>query len=226
MEVNVWLITTSLGVGAVLLYIQSNVTSLFLKSYRVTGMRQLRLITLSFIFFILATSSMLTINILLSLYYSEIPLKVVLIYREFSTFLYNVIFSIGLFFLLLSSTRFSLTTYSIKPLITLPTLGIITSEETLDRILLINKYGRIAVDIVIIIEASFLLTLYLTYSEKEVITGKLWTLGILLIMFSRGVDILPTKPYSETFIIFMDMVAFILIYLMKKEAEIMYRGRT
>jgi len=225
-EVNVWLITTSLGVGAVLLYIQSNVTSLFLKSYRVTGMRQLRLITLSFIFFILATSSMLTINILLSLYYSEIPLKVVLIYREFSTFLYNVIFSIGLFFLLLSSTRFSLTTYSIKPLITLPTLGIITSEETLDRILLINKYGRIAVDIVIIIEASFLLTLYLTYSEKEVITGKLWTLGILLIMFSRGVDILPTKPYSETFIIFMDMVAFILIYLMKKEAEIMYRGRT
>ncbi len=226
MEVNVWLITTSLGVGAVLLYIQSNVTSLFLKSYRVTGMRQLRLITLSFIFFILATSSMLTINILLSLYYSEIPLKVVLIYREFSTFLYNVIFSIGLFFLLLSSTRFSLTTYSITPLITLPTLGIITSEETLDRILLINKYGRIAVDIVIIIEASFLLTLYLTYSEKEVITGKLWTLGILLIMFSRGVDILPTKPYSETFIIFMDMVAFILIYLMKKEAEIMYRGRT
>jgi len=88
----------------------------------------------------------------------------------------------------------------------------------------IIEYGRISSDAIIIVEASFLLALYLTYSEREVIMGKLWNIGIILIMFSRAVDLLPAKPYSDMFMVFMDIVAFTLLYLMKKEAEIHARG--
>ena len=222
-EINVWLITTSLGVGSILLFVQSNVLLLFIKSYRITKMRQLRIISYSFIFFVIATLSMLTLNLYLSIFYSELNLKEVLALREFSTFIYNVLFAIGLFLLLLSSSEKNMYIYG-TTLGIMATFQYIMDERLVVTLELLNKYGRFGVDIIILIEASFLLTLYLTYSEKEVITGKLWNLGILLIMFSRGIDILPTKPYSEMFMIFMDVVAFTLLFLMKKEAEIIYRG--
>lgn len=222
-EINLWIITTSLGVGAILLYIQANVFSLFLKSYKVTKSPQLKNVTYAFILFMVSTLSMMSINIYLSIFASEFSTKELLFYREFSTTIYNIIFALGLFFLIISSTKSATETILYTPLFLI--LETSYSHVTLENniLTLFSAYGRIATDTIIIVEASFLLALYLTYSEKEVIMGKLWTIGIILIMFSRAIDLLPMKPYSEMFMVFMDMVAFTLLYLMKKEAEIFTR---
>ena len=222
-EINIWIITTSLGAGAILLYVQANVFSLFLKSYRVTKAQQLKNITYAFILFISSTLSMMAINTYLSIFSSGLSIEELLLYRELSTTIYNIIFALGLFFLLISSTKSFTDTILYTPLILMPEMVYLQIPVEKGLLELFSIYGRIASDAVIIIEASFLLALYLTYSEKEVIMGKLWNIGIILIMFSRAIDLLPMKPYSEMFMIFMDMVAFILLYLMKKEAEIFTR---
>jgi len=223
-EINIWIITTSLGAGTILLYVQANVFSLFLNSYRVTKTQQLKNITYAFIFFILSTLSMMAINVYISIFASQFSIEALLLYRELSTTVYNILFALGLFFLLISSTK-SVTEallYSSTPLI-LESIYLQISNDIglLEQII---EYGRISSDAIIIVEASFLLALYLTYSEREVIMGKLWNIGIILIMFSRAVDLLPAKPYSDMFMVFMDIVAFTLLYLMKKEAEIHARG--
>ena len=222
-EINLWIITTSLGAGAILLYVQANVFSLFLKSYKVTKAPQLKNITYAFTLFIASTLSMMAINTYLSIFASEFGIEELLLYRELSTTIYNIIFALGLFFLLISSTKSATDAILYTPLLLIPEA--VNLQITLEGniVELFAVYGRIASDAIIIIEASFLLALYLTYSEKEVIMGKLWNIGIILIMFSRAMDLLPMKPYSEMFMIFMDMVAFILLYLMKKEAEIFTR---
>ncbi len=222
-EINLWIITTSLGAGTILLYVQANVFSLFLKSYKVTRAPQLKNITYAFTLFIAATLSMMAINTYLSIFASEFAIEELLLYRELSTTIYNIIFALGLFFLLISSTKSATDAILYTPLLLLPEIVYLQIAAEDNIVELFAVYGRIASDAIIIIEASFLLALYLTYSEKEVIMGKLWNIGIILIMFSRAMDLLPVKPYSEMFMIFMDMVAFILLYLMKKEAEIFTR---
>ncbi len=222
-EINIWIITTSLGAGTILLYVQANVFSLFLKSYKVTRAPQLKNITYAFILFISSTLSMMAINTYLSIFATQFSIEELLLYRELSTTIYNIMFALGLFFLLISSTKSATDSILYTPLLLIPGTSHLQIAMDGNILELFSVYGRIASDTVIIVEASILLALYLTYSEKEVIMGKLWNIGIILIMFSRAIDLLPVKPYSEMFMIFMDMVAFILLYLMKKEAEIFTR---
>lgn len=223
-EINIWIITTSLGAGTLLLYVQANVFSLFLNSYRVTKTQQLKNITYAFILFILSTLSMMIINVYISIFASQFSIETLLLYRELSTTVYNILFALGLFFLLISSTKSATEAILYTSSLLIPELIYLQISRGSGLLELFIEYGRISSDAIIIVEASFLLALYLTYSEREVIMGKLWNIGIILIMFSRAVDLLPAKPYSDMFMVFMDIVAFTLLYLMKKEAEIHARG--
>jgi len=209
--------------GIILLYIQWNIYNLFRDGYKITRSKQLRVITYAFLLFILATTSMLIINIWAILNPPDLPGIDEGLFRKISIMTYNSIFSIGLLLLLLSTSEkvaidkdLSLEIVAIAG-IGATILSIIAQLTT--NIQIIEK-GILATNIIVLLESTFLMSQYILYSEKEVITGRLWTLGILMIMFSRGVDILPEKPVTELFLILTDTVAFLLLFLMKKEAEI------
>ncbi len=222
-NINLWMASTYLVTGAILLIVQYSVFQLFRTGYEITRSKQLRLITLSFLLFITATISMLGINIWVSIINPDIPIQELDYYRRLSVLVYNSLFSLGLFILLLSTSERlveeRLETLQAEMLL-IPILQ--TGLGVLSRDLL--DTGILITNIVILLQGTFLLSQYILYSEKGVITGKLWTLGLVLIIFSRGVDILPEKPFSELLIFLTDAVAFLLLYLMKKEAEIRVKG--
>ncbi len=222
-NINLWMASTYLVTGAILLIVQYSVFQLFRTGYEITRSKQLRLITLSFLLFITATTSMLGINIWVSIINPDIPIQELDYYRRLSVLVYNSLFSLGLFILLLSTSERlveeRLETLQAEMLL-IPILQ--TGLGVLSRDLL--DTGILITNIVILLQGTFLLSQYILYSEKGVITGKLWTLGLVLIIFSRGVDILPEKPFSELLIFLTDTVAFLLLYLMKKEAEIRVKG--
>ncbi len=227
MSINLGGSTTFLVAGVILLYIQLNVYSLFREGYRITRSKQLMLITHAFTFFILATVSMIAINLWMTVNAGLLSGMEETALRKASLLIYNTIFAVGLFLLLLSTSERivigkemkaeALALAAVSAAILTLVADLATNIELIEQAILITN-------IAVLLEGTFLLSQYILYSEKGVIMGKLWTLGVLMIMFSRGVDILPEKPFTELFLILTDTVVFLLLYLMKKEAEIQVKG--
>jgi len=222
-NINLWMASTYLVTGAILLIVQYSVFQLFRTGYEITRSKQLRLISLAFLLFISATVSMLGINTWISIINPDITIQELDYYRRLSVLIYNSLFSLGLFILLLSTSERLVEERLEAVSAEMILISILqTGLEVISRDLL--DMGILVTNIVILLQGTFLLSQYILYSEKGVITGKLWTLGLVLIIFSRGVDILPEKPFSELLIFLTDTVAFLLLYLMKKEAEIRVKG--
>jgi len=199
--------------GGFISYFQYSLLTLFYDVYKETKEDEVKTLVISFS--LLISSSILLIIFNVYAYYQlyTVGYGYMELYRRIGIFIYEALLALGFLFLILlyfKEIRFE------KAI--LPT--IILVQPLLDEL----DTPQLIINIIIIFETIILLILYFRRGSKSMLSGRLWMFSIIMIMLSRFVNSLPMKPISDIFSIFMDLIAFISLYLMKLELSFSLEG--
>ena len=198
--------------GFIMFIFQASLLRIFIKVYRLVSSRELGIILTAFIVFSIASISLVLINLYAFYVYYTLGYGYMELYRKLGVLIYEMLLSLGFLILILSSTIRRLG------------YGVVSTLLAVEPILRSLEGMLYIINIVIIAEMIILFNIYISRGGREMLSGKLWVVSLLLIALSRLINVLPMQPLSDLFSIFMDLLAFISLYLMKMELDISLEG--
>ena len=195
--------------GGIMLILQLSLLRGFIKVYKVMSSRELSVMMASFIAFSIGSILLILVNIYAYYTFYSLGYGYMELYRKIGLMLYEILLALGFLILIMPSM---LKTGKVATLLAVESL-----LSTLDGMLHI-------INIIIILEMIILLLYYFRHGGREMLSGRLWVISLVLIAVSRFVNLLPMQPLSDLFSIFMDLLAFISLYIMKLELDFSLEG--